>query len=86
MKKIFLVLFILPCMLFSQEKSSGLDAKVAQTKQTSSSAKDKGYFIDGKQVDYKTFITLDVQTIDKVEVLKNDPKFPAGRVNITLKK
>lgn len=83
MKKLILFAFLLPCGLFAQDIKKENQSKVEVAKNSSSA---KAYFVDGKQVDYKTFIQLDVQLIDNVEVIKNDPKYPGGRVNVTLKK
>ncbi len=83
MKKIILLAFLLPCGLFAQNNTKDSQGK-ATTEKSATGA--KAYFVDGKEVDYKTFIQLDVQLIDKVEVIKNDPKYPGGRVNVTLKK
>ena len=81
-------MFLLPCAIFAQDKTTNQEVLTAKNSATSDTkvGKKVAYFLDGKQIDYKTFLMIDVETIDKVEKIKNDPKFPDGRINVTLKK
>ena len=86
MKKILLLFAILPVLSFAQEKQ-----KITKFPPSSLNIADyennrPAYFVDGKEAESEILGKLNRNDVKSITIIKNDPKYPQGKIDIYMKK
>ena len=90
MKKLLLAFVFLPMLSFAQSKT--LNDTIPGIKNSKliicKPKKDLkiGYSIDGKDVDYASFIAVNMDLVDDLKFTKPNSKYPDGKIELFLKK
>ena len=87
--KLFLsILFtMISCVLFAQnglKNDIKTEIYIQESKQIQE-IKQPTFMVDDKIVDLKQAVKLNLDLIENIVIIKNDPKFPDGLVKITMK-
>ena len=85
-KSITILCLLLTSFVFSQEKEVSPYKQLPRSQVSITAVKQPVFLIDGKEANREEVIKLKEEDIDKMQVTKNDPKYPNGLVTITLKK
>jgi len=85
-KSITILCLLFTNFVFSQEKQASTYKQLPRSQVSITAVKQPVFFINGKEVNREEVIKLKHEDIYKMEVTKNNPKYPNGLVTIMLKK
>lgn len=89
MKKLILVFILFPFVINAQEvtkNETGKDKLSPSQTQIANTPKEPIYMVNDVLVDKNSVVKLNLDLIDNVKIVKDDPKYPEGLIIISYKK
>lgn len=85
--KNYLSVFLVFCsiVILAQNKPSQKLVETSQNLKTTTTKKQPTYMVNGKLLDNKQTINLNLNAAMDIKVIKDDPKYPDGLIKITTK-
>lgn len=87
MKKLFLISFLLSAFAFAQNKTeSETLPKLPKSYQTITKVKQPTFMINDSLIDKKLTVKLNLDQIQNIVIVKDNPNYPDGLIKITTHK
>jgi hypothetical protein len=84
MKKLILLIALFPMLSFAQDNKESQRKGIRDSSVIKEVVK-PAYFVDGKEVENNILSKLNPDEIKSITVIKNDPKYPQGKIEVYMK-